>query len=199
MSKKKDGTQVINNIGELKFEIDYDKLAEAIVKSREIEKEKVIKKKNEELIKWKKDIGVNTHEDKKGIKRKFFVFGNNIKIFFKLIFFSSKNKVRISITGAFIQGITAVFFHLIKFILWILSLAFISIAIYHGNMLFSILDYVFHLGLAFVAFLLASIFRIMAIEVEQMNDRERVLGIFTAVMSIIPMIELITDLFKEVL
>ena len=32
MAKKKDKPQVINNIGELNLEIDYDKLAEAIVK-----------------------------------------------------------------------------------------------------------------------------------------------------------------------
>lgn len=30
MAKKKDKPQVINNIGELNLEIDYDKLAEAI-------------------------------------------------------------------------------------------------------------------------------------------------------------------------
>ena len=33
MAKKKDKPQVINNIGELNLEIDYDKLAEAIVKA----------------------------------------------------------------------------------------------------------------------------------------------------------------------
>ena len=34
MAKKKDKPQVINNIGELNLEIDYDKLAEAIVKAQ---------------------------------------------------------------------------------------------------------------------------------------------------------------------
>ena len=33
-AKKKDEPQVINNIGELNLEIDYDKLAEAIVKAQ---------------------------------------------------------------------------------------------------------------------------------------------------------------------
>ena len=35
MSKKKDKPQVINNIGEINLEIDYDKLAESIVKAQE--------------------------------------------------------------------------------------------------------------------------------------------------------------------
>ena len=34
MAKKKDKPQVINNIGEMNLEIDYDKLAEAIVKAQ---------------------------------------------------------------------------------------------------------------------------------------------------------------------
>ena len=35
MAKKKEKSQVINNIQELNLEIDYDKLAEAIVKAQE--------------------------------------------------------------------------------------------------------------------------------------------------------------------
>ena len=35
MAKKKDKPQVINNIGEINLEIDYDKLAESIVKAQE--------------------------------------------------------------------------------------------------------------------------------------------------------------------
>jgi hypothetical protein len=37
MAKKKDKPQVINNIEELKLEIDYDKLAEAIVKANRLD------------------------------------------------------------------------------------------------------------------------------------------------------------------
>ena len=37
MPKKKDKPQVINNIQELNLEIDYDKLAEAIVKAKKKE------------------------------------------------------------------------------------------------------------------------------------------------------------------
>lgn len=39
MAKKKEKPQVINNIGELNLEIDYDKLAESIVKAQEKSKE----------------------------------------------------------------------------------------------------------------------------------------------------------------
>ena len=198
MAKKKEKTQVINNIQELNLEIDYDKLAQAIVKAKQIEEENAAKKKAADLEEWKKSLGVNKHEDKKGIKKKIYVFCNNVKVFFNLIFFSKKKKVRVSMTGAFMQSITAAFFHLIKVMLWILSLAFISVCIYHGNMAFSLLNYVYYIGFAIIAFMLASIFRLMAIETEQITERERVLGVFTAVMSVIPMIETIVTFFKEV-
>ena len=198
MAKKKEKTQVINNIQELNLEIDYDKLAQAIVKAKQIEEENAAKKKAADLEEWKKSLGVNKHEDKKGIKKKIYVFCNNVKVFFNLIFFSKKKKVRVSMTGAFMQSITAAFFHLIKVMLWILSLAFISVCIYHGNMAFSLLNYVYYIGFAIIAFMLASIFRLMAIENEQITERERVLGVFTAVMSVIPMIETIVTFFKEV-
>lgn len=198
MAKKKDKSQIINNIQELNLEIDYDKLAQAIVKAKQIEEENAAKKKAADLEDWKKILGVNKHEDKKGIKKKIYVFCNDVKVFFNLIFFSKKKKVRVSMTGAFMQSITATFFHLIKVMLWILSLAFISVCIYHGNMAFGLLNYVYYIGFAIIAFMLASIFRLMAIETEQITDRERVLGIFTAVMSVIPMIEIIVSFFKEV-
>lgn len=198
MAKKKDKPQIINNIQELNLEIDYDKLAQAIVKAKQIEEENAAKKKAADLEEWKKSLGVNKHEDKKGIKKKIYVFCNNVKVFFNLIFFSKKKKVRISMTGAFMQSITAAFFHVIKVMLWILSLAFISVCVYHGNMAFGFLNYVYYIGFAIFAFMLASIFRLMAIETEQITDRERVLGIFTAVMSVIPMIEIIVSFFKEV-
>lgn len=197
-NKKKDKTQVINNIKELNLEIDYDKLAQAIVNAKQREEENLAEKKTADLEEWRKSLGVNRHEDKKGLKKKIYVFFNNAKVFFNLIFFSKKKKVQVSMTGAFMQSLTAIFFHVIKVMLWILSLAFISVCIYHGNMAFSLLNYIYYIGFAIIAFMLASIFRLMAIETEQITERERVLGVFTAVMSVIPMIEIIVSFFKEV-
>ena len=198
MAKKKDKPQTINNIKELNLEIDYDKLAQAIVKVKQIEEENLAEKKAADLEEWKRSLGVNKHEDKKGIKKKIYVFCNNVKVFFNLIFFSKKKKIRVSMTGVFMQSITAMFFHVIKVMLWLLSFAFISVCVFHGNMAFSLLNYIYYISFAIVAFMLASIFRLMAIETEQIKDRERVLGIFTAVMSVIPMIEIIVSFFKEV-
>ena len=68
MAKKKDKPQIINNIQELNLEIDYDRLAQAIVKAKQIEEENAAKKKAADLEEWKKILGVNKHEDKENQK-----------------------------------------------------------------------------------------------------------------------------------
>ena len=76
MGRKKKDANIIN-IDELeiesKVEIDYDKLAQAIVKAKQIEEEIAAKKKAADLEEWKRSLGVNNHEDKKGIKKKFLI------------------------------------------------------------------------------------------------------------------------------
>ena len=198
MAKKKDKPQVINNIQELNLEIDYDKLAEAIVKAKQIEEENATKKKAEELAAWRKSIGINNHDDKKGIIKTVSVFFNRLKVSTKIIFYPKKKKLYNSMTGAFMQGITTAFFNLIKWFLWLLSAAFILSIFLHGEVEFTILDYITCVGRAILAFVVAGIFRLMAIETEQLTDRERILGIFTAVVAVIPMIEIIVSFFKEV-
>ena len=198
MAKKKDKPQVINNIQELNLEIDYDKLAEAIVKAKQIEEENATKKKAEELAAWRKSIGINNHDDKEGIIKTVSVFFNRLKVSTKIIFYPKKKKLYNSMTGAFMQGITTAFFNLIKWFLWLLSAAFILSIFLHGEVEFTILDYITCVGRAILAFVVAGIFRLMAIETEQLTDRERILGIFTAVVAVIPMIESIVSLFKEI-
>ena len=50
MAKKKDKPQVINNIQELNLEIDYDKLAEAIVRANFLQQEEFKKQEKEKRI-----------------------------------------------------------------------------------------------------------------------------------------------------
>ena len=183
-----------NNVNE----IDYDKLAEAIVKAKQIEEENIAKKKEEERVAWRKSIGFNNHEEKKGLKRKIYFACSRIKVFFNILFFSKKKKLKASMTGAFMQGITTAFFNLIKWFLWFLSAAFILSIFSHGEVEFTILDYITCVGRAMLAVVLAAIFRLMAIETEQLTDRERILGIFMAVVAIIPMVEGIMSIVKEV-
>ena len=180
------------------MEIDYEKLALAIVRAKKIEQELEEKQKAKERAEWQKSIGYNPHDDKRGIKKKVFVLGNGIKVFFNLMFFSKKKKLKVSATSAVMQSMTAMFFHLVKFMLWVLAVAFLSVVLCHGNKMFGITEFLYYTGFACIAFVLSCIFRLMAIEIEQMSDGERIIGIFTAVLSVIPMIEIIAGFLKEV-
>jgi hypothetical protein len=199
MGKKDRKPPVVNNIHELNLEIDYDKLAEAIVKARQIETKNEQDKKEAELKEWRKSIGIKDYDEKKGLIKRVLLFLNHFWVFIKLLFYPKKKKMQVSMVNAVMQSVTAVFFHAIKFVLWVLSSMFIVVCFFHGNMMFSFINYFFYFSCALMSFMLASIFRLMAIETEQITERERVLGIFTAVMSVTPMIEIIVAFFKEVI
>ena len=197
-NKKKDKPQTINNIKELNLEIDYDKLAQAIVKAKLIEEENAVKKKTEELQTWRKSIGVNYHEDKKGLLKLIFVVCNRAKVFARILLYPKKKKLYNSMIGAFMQGLTTACFSMIKWCLWILSAVFVLSIFFHGEVELTALDCVVCVCRAILSFAVAGIFRLMAIESEQMTDRERILGIFTVIVAVIPMIASIVSFFKGV-
>ena len=67
MAKKKDKPQIINNIGEINLEIDYDKLAEAIVKAQNAAKEE--NKPTEKIGFWKAVGKTIVNQESKNGKR----------------------------------------------------------------------------------------------------------------------------------
>lgn len=94
MSNKQHKPQeAVNNIQKLNIIIDYDKLSDAIVRAQKIAEEKAFQKEEAEFEEWKLNIGLKSHEDKKGLKRKIYVFCNSIKVILKLIFFPKKYRV----------------------------------------------------------------------------------------------------------
>lgn len=105
MAKKKDKPQVINNIQELNLEIDYDKLAEAIVKANKKEKSKNDKITHRGLI---------------------VTFGNGA-IYIGLIFFVLHRTVRICIES-FQNGTVNLFGCIVFFLTSIPVLIFLFVA-----------------------------------------------------------------------
>lgn len=201
MAKRNKNPNIIN-IEELeienKFEIDYDRLAAAIVKAQKIEKENEEQAKEAALRKWEKEIGYNDHADKLGLSRKVLCFLNRFKVVWNIMFISKKKHIVTSPTGAFIQGLTASFFRVVQKLLVLLSISFVAIVVYHPNVEFGMLEYFMCGSFAILSFMLSRLFRLMTIEIEQMSNQEQVLGVFTAVVSVIPLIEKIAELLKGV-
>ncbi len=189
---------IVNNIKELNFEIDYDKLAEAIVKAQQIERENEKKEQEESLNKWRKEIGYNEHAEKKGLIKIIFCFCNRLKLTWKMMFISRKKHIVTSPTSVFFQGLTSMFFSIIQFILTLLAIAFAVTLFVHPDISYGFSDYFMQCALAVLSFMLSRIFRLMAIETEQMTDRERILGVFTAVVSVYPLVEKVIEIVKAV-
>ena len=182
---------------ENKVEIDYDKLADAIVKAKRIEKEAEEREKAAALAKWRTEVGYNEHKNKKGFSKKFFCACNRVKVVWNIMFISKKKHIATSPTSSFIQGLTASFFNLIQWILTVFTIGFIVAIFYHPNIQYGVVEYFMCGSFALLSFMLSRIFRLMSIEIEQMSNREQVLGVFTAVVSVIPLIEKIVEIFRR--
>ena len=199
MAKKKKESNIIK-IDEVEIEskikIDYDELASAIARAKQLEKETEKRERAEALEKWRKEIGYKDYSDKKGFLKKFFRFCNNLKVFWKLMFFSRKKHIETSPTSGFIQGLTSGLFMAITVLLTVLFAMFIFLMFCHPERVFGFRDYFMCGALSIVSIILSRIFRLMSIEIDQMTDREQILGVFTAVMATVPLIEKIVELFK---
>ena len=198
MAKKKEKQQIINNIQNLNLEIDYDKLAEAIVKAQEIEKAREEEENASLLAKWREEVGHKEHSDKEGFVKWVFCTCNKIKVVWNIMFISKKKHIATSPTSAFIQSLTSSFFVLIQWLLTAFAIGFLVAIVYHPNIRYSVGERFLFGSFTLLAFMLSRVFRLMAIEIEQMSNREQVLGVFTAVVSVIPLIEKIGELFKGV-
>lgn len=192
----------IINIDELeienKIEIDYDKLALAIVKAKRIEEENEEKEKKEALIKWKSEIGYKEYADKTGLEKHAYCFCNRIKVVWNIMFISKKKRIATSPTCAFLQEITRSIFKVVQLVLTLITICSVGTLFIHPGVRFCFVEYFTCISVALVSFMLARLFRLMAIEIEQMSNREQILGVFTAVISVIPLVENIGELFKGV-
>lgn len=188
----KDTYNYINN------EIDYNKLAEAIVKAQKIEKEQQIKEKEQAFIEWRNSLGYKEYSNKNKITKKFLTFGNRIKVSFKLMFLSKNQKIETSFSAIFLQTLLMGFFNFLKHATLISSILFIGFMFYHPEIDFEKYHYIVLSCLAILSFLYSRFFRLISIEIDQMNDKEQLLSLFTAVVAIIPLVEIVFNFLKGV-
>ena len=95
MTGNKDNPQIINNIQELNLEIDYDKLAEAIVKANSLYQEKIKEQEKEKKIKNRmkafENMNMLKYFDKDGNTKKELKKRHKLIIVLKSLFAKDKN------------------------------------------------------------------------------------------------------------
>lgn len=183
---------------ENKVEIDYDKLAEAIVRANQIQKVKEKEEEEKAFVEWRRSLGYKEHADKTGFTKKVFSICNRWKMVLNLMFFPKKKKMLTSPTGIFLQECIAGFFRLVKTMLTLSAAVFTILLFYHPDIDFGILEVVTIIVFALLSFLLSRLFRLMAIEIEQMSNREQLLGVFSAIITVFSLFDKVIELLLEV-
>jgi hypothetical protein len=131
-------------------------------------------------------MGYNEHEDKKGIIKKLFVSCNRVKVCKNLLFLPKElingDTTTFNLLKLFVSGS----FSLAK---WITLLFPISVVVYIGyqcisNFGLQILsfDNITLISYGFLSFLLSRLFRMAAIEVDKMEDRNLFFGVLKKVL-----------------
>lgn len=172
MAKKKDKPQIINNIQELNLEIDYDKLAQAIVKAQEKSKDE--KKPSEKTGFWKAVGLIIINKEEKSGKRTAFVLADVLANIFNLV----------AIIGVLIAGI------------------FIYVSIFELSWNIAIVQIIAQAAFAVVSIFLSLsislVFRAMANEIKVESDRNYITTLFFGFTSLASLIVALVALFKGV-
>ena len=169
---KKDRTTIVNNINELNLEIDYDKLAEAIVKAQKKSEEKPVS--NNKIGFWKTVwLIIINKEEKTGTR-----------------------------TSALLASVMGKLFNGIALIGVLLCIGFICAAIFGldwtGSVSTIIVQAVTLITMLAVTASLSLVFRGMANEINKENDRNYIINLFFGLASLASLIVAFVALFKEV-
>ena len=210
MAKKKDKPQVINNIGEINLEIDYDKLAEAIVKANSLYQEKIKEQEKEKKIKNRikafENMNMLKYFDKDGNTKKELKKRHKLIIVLKYLFAKDKNwelilntsdeYLEFSILPTTINLLPYVLFLLIEWGLYFLSgglliYAITQIAINFSHIPWYILlgENIFRIVLAISSFILSRGFiRFLKIDCKHSNDKHYMINFLALVVSVVAII-----------
>lgn len=172
MGKKKEKSQVINNIGELNLEIDYDKLAEAIVKAQNKSKESNTPK--EKIGFWKATWLIIRNKEPQN--------GNKTAVLLSEVMAYIFNTIALCCLGFF------------ALIIYGLSVDFAWSNV-PSELITQIVVLASMLGLLLA---IALIFRCIANEIRVEKDRNYIVSVFSGIVSFAALIVALVALFKGV-
>ena len=188
MAKKKNNQTVINNIGSVNMEIDYDKLAEAIVNAQQkVEKHK----KNQELQ-------FETECKKLSVRETFMII---------LAIITNKAKSNGTMTSGFLGGLMSIFFNFLAIfgvvlLVVLFTAGFIAIKdfawtweTFNTNIFLILLNIIAIVITAIISFT----FRAVANEIDKEKDRNYIISVFSAVVAFVALVISVVDVVKGVI
>lgn len=175
-------------------------IAQAIVEADEIKEKAQHKQQDAELLEWRAETGYKEFSDKSKFLRGVKTFFNRVGCFIKLCFVPSKAIKGDRASFALMKLFLRIFFDFAKWILGLASLLFVvyGIALFFTPETMPAL-WISNIGLIILGitvFFLSRMFRMASIEIEKIEDRNYLFGLFASVASIVSIVVAIIAVVK---
>lgn len=198
-SKNKNVSNIVKlENSQINLDIDYDKLAEAIVKANDIikkaEKEKIENEYKKNRDEWDKILGIVEFPNKKY----FFIWKYIVKFWYNLKNFWHILKTIICFKEDYVKytNVTYRLFQLVScFLLWIYKWIFYCFSFSYFFSFLKNFDNLNFLLLFFVFFIIGKVCRISGLEVKSLNDKKRIIDISTVLFTFTAMLFTVIGVF----
>lgn len=167
-------------------------IAKAIIEAEDLKQKRERKEKEESQREWEKSIGIMEYENTKPwIFAKILEFLNTLKVIFCALFKLKKNKIKedrviFNFLRLLLSGICLIVQY--AFILWSLGVVIYLAKDLLGDRIIVEESYMLLLLISFLSLAFASIFRIMRFEIEKIEDKNIIVGLFSSFTAIISII-----------
>lgn len=187
------------NVLHQKIDFDYEKLAKEMVKAqqeaeeqKEIERQKAEEKQREEIIAKRKEILKEKDFSyiKCGFWRGIRSFFNTLRVFINILFLRKKDLKYFTAFDAFVKLITILFMFIIRISLYAIVIALIVLMFAGFNLAVCI-------AFAFATFTIAQLLRIATNEIDNIENREYSLAIFSSLIGIVALIVAFATMFVD--
>lgn len=186
--------------------IDYDKLAEAIVKANRIIKEDeqdlALKQKEQENKEWNETLGYKIYpEDETGIKKVLHSLRNSIVVCWNSFNLNPRKIKDDTVVFLLMQSVVSLFFSVLKIILYLGSALFLLLFVlsFIPDYAWPISHKIMSLLISIFLFIYGRMFRLAACEIDNMTDRQYVVGIFSGLSAFLALIVAIISLIVAVM
>ena len=175
-------------------------ITNALLAVEDAKEQKVKEQKEQERANFREAMGYKDYPHEKGLKRSFLVFCNHVKMLFKL-FFAPKHLIKgDDATFGLLKMSIEIFFWVAKWaatLFTVFAIAYIPLQfIVEAIPVLPIMSNILLGCFAFSSFLLSRMFRMASIEVDKIEDRSLLFGIFASVTSIVSIVIAIVAIVK---
>ena len=175
-------------------------ITNALLAVEDSKEQRAKEQKEQDRKNFREAMGYKDYPHEKGLKRTFLVFCNRVKMLFKL-FYASKHLIKgDDMTFGLLKISIEIFFWVAKWtatLFTIFAIAYIPLQyIVETIPILPIMSNVLLGGFAISSFLLSRMFRMASIEVDKIEDRSLLFGIFASVASIVSILIAIIAIVK---